>query len=107
MVIIHLKDILNFRNKTMYWLAKETGISQNAVSKLVNNETTSITFSTLENICLALKCNINDILTFDHKLPTLNLSVLDQYKNEKGCKEFKEMVAEDIANYPSIKKDPI
>jgi len=52
-----------------------------------------------------LNRNINDTITFDHKLPTLNPSVLDQYKNEKDCQEFKKIIAEDIADYLSIIKD--
>lgn len=62
MIKFNLDEILQEQGKSMYWLSKQTGISQNSISKIVKNETTGINFDTLEKICLALAVNIQDIL---------------------------------------------
>ncbi|WP_050069817.1 helix-turn-helix domain-containing protein [Anaerosalibacter massiliensis] len=62
MIKFNLDEILKKQGKTMYWLSKQTGISQNSISKIVKNETAGINFDTLEKICLALDVDIEDIL---------------------------------------------
>lgn len=64
MIEILLEKKLNEVNKTMYWLSKQTGISANAISKLVNNETKSINFETLYKIYSALDCKSFDELFY-------------------------------------------
>lgn len=61
MLSLKIKDLLYKRNKTPYWLGKQTGISQNNINKICNGETSTIRFDTLEKICKALNCSINDI----------------------------------------------
>ena len=64
MVTLRINEILNKKNKTCYWLAKQCDISQNNMGKICNGETTSIRFDTLEKICKALDCTPNDIFMF-------------------------------------------
>lgn len=45
-------------------LREAAGISTNAVAKLGRNETVSL--ETLEKICAALDCNIEDVIEFNH-----------------------------------------
>lgn len=45
-------------------LRNAAGISTNAVAKLGRNETVSL--ETLEKICTALNCNIEDIMEFNY-----------------------------------------
>lgn len=45
-------------------LRNAAGISTNAVAKLGRNEPVSL--ETLEKICTALNCNIEDIMQFDY-----------------------------------------
>lgn len=45
-------------------LRDAAGISTNAVAKLGRNEPVSL--DTLEKICFALHCNIEDIMEFNH-----------------------------------------
>lgn len=59
---IILKELLESKNKTVYWLMKETGISQKGIYDLVNNKTDGIKFDTLEKICSVLECEPSDIL---------------------------------------------
>lgn len=57
-----LKELLEQRGKTVYWLMKQTGMSQKSTYDLVNNHTNGIKFDTLEKICLVLECTPNDVL---------------------------------------------
>lgn len=65
MIKIYISEVLKNKSKTVYWLFKQTGISQNNLAKLIKNETNSITFSNLEKICKALNCTPNDILKIE------------------------------------------
>ena len=59
-----LKEYLKEKNVSVYWLMKETGISQKAIYDLVNNKTDGIKFDTLAKICFALNCTPNDLLEY-------------------------------------------
>lgn len=61
MLKFKLKEILEEEHKSGYWLSKSTGIAANAISKMCNQETTSIRFDTLEKICIALNCTPDDL----------------------------------------------
>lgn len=62
MIYVRIKEVLKEKSKTKYWLIKTTEMEYQALSKIMNNETTSIRFDTLEKICNALDCDISDIL---------------------------------------------
>lgn len=61
MLSLKINKILEQQGKTMYWLGKQTGISHNNINKICNGETSIIRFDTLEKICKALDCSINDL----------------------------------------------
>lgn len=63
----NLKEILEEKNKTLYWLAKESGISYPTLFKLSKNETDSIKFSILEKICITLNCKIEELLEINEE----------------------------------------
>ena len=63
MLLLKINKILEEQGKTPYWLGKQTGISQNNILKICNGETSTIRFDTLEKICKALNCSINDLFT--------------------------------------------
>lgn len=58
---ITIDEVLIKENKTRYWLAKEIGITYQNLINICNNETTSIKFNIIEDICKALNCEPNDI----------------------------------------------
>lgn len=62
MVRFKLEEILKQKGKTVYWLAKNTGITPPALYKIRDNKTDSVKFSLLESVCTALDCNIGDLL---------------------------------------------
>lgn len=69
MLKLRINEILEKENRSMYWLSKKTGISANNIQKMCNGETNSIRFTSIETICKALNCSINDL--FDSNDPTL------------------------------------
>lgn len=65
MLMLRLNEILEEQGKTIYWLGKQTGISQNNIGKICNGETSTIRFDTIEKICKALNCSIDNIFYTD------------------------------------------
>lgn len=63
-MVLKLKDLLEQKQKSVYWLKHETNISHATIYKMVNNETKMISFDNLEKICIALDCTPNDIFEF-------------------------------------------
>ena len=62
MLSLKVSELLQKQDKSMYWLAKQTGIAANNIGKICNGETNTIRLDTLEKICVALNCTPNDIL---------------------------------------------
>ncbi|MFA6989981.1 MAG: helix-turn-helix transcriptional regulator [Candidatus Gastranaerophilaceae bacterium] len=59
-----LSEILGRKRIRMSELQRMTGLSQTAIINLYYNKTKSISFDTINKICNALECNIQDI--FEH-----------------------------------------
>ena len=62
MLFVRVKEILEEKNKTKYWFVKNMDGSYQSLTKLLNNETTSIRFETLEKMCNVLECEPGDII---------------------------------------------
>jgi putative transcriptional regulator len=62
---IKLDELLKGKGKSLYALAKETGISYNALWKISNGKVQGITFDVLEKICLNLDCEASDLLVIE------------------------------------------
>ena len=62
---ISIKDQLNKNNMTRYELAKRIGVTYPTIDNIYKESSTSIKFDTLEAICIALNCSLDDILVFD------------------------------------------
>lgn len=57
-----LEQLLKQRDKSMYSLAKETGLAYTTLWKLKEGTSKGISFDVLEKICLNLKCTPSDLL---------------------------------------------
>lgn len=62
MIYVRVKEILKERNKTKYWLVKNMDGGYQSLSHLMNNETISIHFNTLDRLCELLDCEPGDII---------------------------------------------
>lgn len=90
MLKLQIDKILKSKGQSQYWLSKQTGISPNNIGKICNGETNTIRFETIEKICKALNCSINDIFdTDDPQMRRLLLysSKLKKLQNTKGDTE--------------------
>ena len=56
-------DTLNKKKVTKYNLINKWGISSNTLRRMSNNE--SITTNTINELCMILDCNVEDILVFN------------------------------------------
>lgn len=62
MIYVRVKEILKEKSKSKYWLIKNMECSYQSLSNLINNETISIHFDTLEKLCEILECEPGDII---------------------------------------------
>jgi len=63
MIRLDLSSKLNGRS--LYWLAKTTGMNYSTVHKLGNEQTKGISFGILEKLCEALECEPCDLIVWD------------------------------------------
>ncbi len=67
MIRLNLKYLLQKENKTRYWLMKQLNSNYTTVNKLVENETTKITFDMIERLLKVFDCKIEDLLINDEE----------------------------------------
>jgi putative transcriptional regulator len=67
MIEIRVDEVLQRRQRTFYWLAKQTGISHTTLWRLKKGKALGINFETLEKLCEALECQPGDIVTLADK----------------------------------------
>jgi len=65
MVKLDVLTLLKNNGKTKYWLYKRLGMSYQNFNKMVNNETASIRYEVIEEICKLLNCQPNDLFLMD------------------------------------------
>ena len=65
MIKIRLAEILKEKEKSIYWLAEETGITYPTLHKIATKETLSIKLEVLEKIVTVLDVTFNDILEIE------------------------------------------
>lgn len=64
MIIINLDVMMAKRKMSLNELSEKVGITLANLSILKNNKAKAIRFSTLDAICKALDCNVEDILEY-------------------------------------------
>lgn len=67
MVYLRVNEILKEKNKTKYWFVKNMECGYQSLSNLLNNETVSIHFSTLDKLCEILECTPGELLVRESK----------------------------------------
>ena len=64
MIIINLGVMMAKRKMSLNQLSEEVGITLAYLSNLKNNKAKAIRFSTLDAICKALDCRVEDIVEY-------------------------------------------
>lgn len=62
MLKFQIDKILKQKEKSLYWLSKETGISYPTLHKIMNNTTVSVSLDILEKLCKALEIDLDELL---------------------------------------------
>lgn len=62
MIYVRVNEILKEKKKSKYWFIKNMEGGYQSLSHLMNNETVSIRFETLEKMCSLLDCEPGDII---------------------------------------------
>ena len=65
MVKLNVLSLLEQNEKSKYWLWKQLGMSYQNFNKMLNNETQSIKYETLDALCGIFNCTPNEILTYE------------------------------------------
>lgn len=65
MVKLNVLHLLEQQEKTKYWLWKQLGMSYQNFNKMVNNETKSIKYETIDTLCGIFECTPNDLLIYE------------------------------------------
>ncbi len=65
MIEVRLKQLLEARGRTRYWLAKESGLDYNTLARIERAEASNrIELRVLDEICRALQCQPGDLLVW-------------------------------------------
>lgn len=64
MIRIYLSRLLGEKKTSRAELSRMTGINKHQLSDLYNERTTAVKFTTLEKICKALDCKLNDLIDY-------------------------------------------
>ncbi len=67
MIKLTLDAYLQTVNVSRYQLAKQTGINYQIIDNYYKNKVVRYDSDVLDRICTALRCKIEDILTFEEK----------------------------------------
>lgn len=62
MVYLRVDEVLKEKNKSKYWFIKNMEGGYKALNSMINNETSSIHFDTIDKICEILECEPGEIL---------------------------------------------
>lgn len=65
MVYLKIDEILKKQNKTKYWLVKNMEANYKSVSNMIEKETISIRFDTIDKLCRILNCTPGDLFQRD------------------------------------------
>lgn len=64
MIKLNVLALLKERQKTKYWLYKQLGMSYQNFNKMVNNETKSIRYETIDTLCVIFQCTPNELFVY-------------------------------------------
>ena len=70
MVHLRLKELLEEREVTLYWLGEQPGLKYPTLRKIFRGETKGVDFNTLDLICRHLKCKLSELIVRDEDIKT-------------------------------------
>ena len=61
MITLNALALLEKKGKSRYWLYRQLGMSYQNFNKMVNNETRSIKYETIDTLCEIFDCTPSDL----------------------------------------------
>lgn len=61
MIRLRILELLKEQKRSKYWLHTQMDLSYQNLSKLANNQTSSIRFENIEKLCKVLNCTPDDL----------------------------------------------
>ncbi len=66
MLNFNIEKLLKKRKKSKYWLCQQMNITNRNLNRIINGETSSISFKYLEDLCKYLECDISELISIDN-----------------------------------------
>lgn len=67
MIKLNIPELLEKRQKNYYWLYRELGMSYENFTRMINNETRSIRYTTIDSLCGILECTPGDLFVYQEE----------------------------------------
>lgn len=85
---VRIDELLKKRDRSFYWLAKETGISYTTLWRLKKGKALGLNFATLSKLCRVLECEPGDVMKLsavrnESSAPTSRNTKADGSKHRK------------------------
>lgn len=65
MISFNINELLKKKKKSKYWLCQQMNITNRNLNRIINGETTSISFKYLEELCILLDCTLTDLINIE------------------------------------------
>lgn len=65
MVHFNIEKLLKNKKKSKYWLCQRMNITSRNLNRVIQGETTSISFKYLEDLCKYLDCSLDELIDID------------------------------------------
>lgn len=63
MIKVNIVELLKKNGKTKYWLCQKMNMTSRNLNRIINGQTTSISFKYIEEFCYYLNCTPGDLMT--------------------------------------------
>lgn len=68
-VKMRIEELLEERGRTLYWLAKESGVDYQGLYRFKTGKAHGIRFNAMEGICKALECSPGELFVLEDDKP--------------------------------------
>lgn len=65
MLCFNIEKLLKKNKKSKYWLCQKMNITNRNLNRIINGETTSISFKYIEELCKYLDCTIDELIDIE------------------------------------------
>ncbi len=63
MIKVNIEELLKKNNRSKYWLCNQMEITSHNLNRVIDGETSWITFKSIEDFCKCLNCTAEELVT--------------------------------------------